>query len=134
MPQYLIVSAIAGVLFLLSWGVIFYLFRKIRQCEFQLALVHDNLLDNENKLNQVNDELHETLIGNQALGRKVKDLVRLIGEVQSRQDKFAEQDPQSRFYANAVKLITEGASLEDVMRECDLPRAEAELLFSLHQS
>jgi hypothetical protein len=134
MPQYLIVSAIAGVLFLLSWGVIFYLFRKIRQCEFQLALVHDNLLGNENKLNQVNDELHETRIGNQALGRKVKDLVRLIGEVQSRQEKLAEQDPQSRFYANAVKLITDGASLEDVMRECDLPRAEAELLFSLHQS
>lgn len=134
MPQYVIISAIAGILFLLSWGVIFYLLKQIRQCESQLVLFEQSLLNNEHKLNQVNDELHEIHIGSQALGRKVKELVGLTHELQSRQEKLAEQDPQSRFYANAVKLITGGASLEDVMRECDLPRAEAELLFSLHKA
>ena len=30
-------------------------------------------------------------------------------------------------------MIELGADIEEVMRECELPRAEAELLFTLHQ-
>jgi len=30
-------------------------------------------------------------------------------------------------------MVELGADLEEVIRECELPRAEAELLFSLHK-
>ena len=49
------------------------------------------------------------------------------------QQSIEQQNPQTKLYAGAVKLIELGASLEEVMRQCELPRAEAELLFSLHK-
>lgn len=134
MPQYLIVLLIVAILFLISWGVIFYLFKQIAQCKSQLAQLGQSAVSNEYRLKQVDDEFHEIRTGSQALGRKVKELVSTISELQERQLQLAEHDPQSRYYLNAVKLISDGASLEEVMRECDLPRAEAELLFSLHQA
>ena len=42
------------------------------------------------------------------------------------------QDPTSRLYTKASKLVASGASVEEIMQECDLPRAEAELVMSLH--
>lgn len=42
------------------------------------------------------------------------------------------QDSTSRLYTKASKLVASGASVEEIMQECDLPRAEAELVMSLH--
>lgn len=43
-------------------------------------------------------------------------------------------DPASKLYTKASKLVAGGATIEDIMQECDLPRAEAELMMSLHSS
>jgi uncharacterized protein YoxC len=133
MPQYLIASLVVAILFLLSWGFIVYLLLQIRKLNSRLVFSEQTLSKIENKLNQIDDELHEIHTGSQALGRRVKELALSVSGLNERQQHLAEQDPQSRFYFNAVKLITEGASLEQVMHDCDLPRAEAELLFSLHK-
>lgn len=134
MPQYLIISFITGMLFLISWGVIFYLLVEIRKLNTRQMSQQQDLMVSDAKLKRVDDELLEIHTGSQAIGRKVKELVSSVNALQEYQQQLAEQDPQSRFYLNAVKMIADGTSLEDVMRECDLPRAEAELLFSLHQS
>ncbi|TMN93870.1 hypothetical protein CWB73_03545 [Pseudoalteromonas phenolica] len=42
-------------------------------------------------------------------------------------------DPDAKIYSRAVKMIELGADLEEIIRECEIPRAEAELLLSLHQ-
>ena len=34
---------------------------------------------------------------------------------------------------NAVKMVELGAGIEEIMQECELPKAEAELLLSLHK-
>jgi hypothetical protein len=41
---------------------------------------------------------------------------------------------QDKFYNRAFKLAAKGASLEEIMNECELPRAEVEMLLSVHQS
>ena len=63
-----------------------------------------------------------------------------LQQTKSQQDEMKEemtiqdqQDPESRFYTRAVKLVELGASLEEIMRECELPRAEAELLLNFHK-
>lgn len=43
-------------------------------------------------------------------------------------------DPESKIYSRAMKMVQLGADLDEIMRECELPRAEAELLFNLHQA
>ncbi|MDP5134895.1 DUF2802 domain-containing protein [Rheinheimera baltica] len=42
-------------------------------------------------------------------------------------------DPESKIYSRAMKMVKLGADLDEIIRECELPRAEAELLFNLHQ-
>jgi uncharacterized protein (DUF3084 family) len=43
-------------------------------------------------------------------------------------------DPDSRIYSRAMKMVQLGAGLDEIMRECELPRAEAELLLNLHRN
>jgi uncharacterized protein YneF (UPF0154 family) len=88
---------------------------------------------NEQQIKRMDEELHEIRSGNIGLGNKVKELISVIQTTQVKQEELAHQDPQSRFYNQATKLVANGATMEDVMRECDIPKAEAELLFSLHQ-
>ena len=38
-----------------------------------------------------------------------------------------------RLYTRAAELVKAGADVEEVMQACDLPRAEAELLISMHR-
>ena len=54
-------------------------------------------------------------------------------QLQQRLQEVAEQDPGSKLYQRAAKLVASGASVDELMQECDLPQAEAELLISLHK-
>ena len=54
-------------------------------------------------------------------------------QLQQKLQEVAEQDPGSKLYHRAAKLVASGASAEELMQECDLPQAEAELLISLHK-
>ncbi|WP_244213114.1 DUF2802 domain-containing protein [Idiomarina ramblicola] len=54
-------------------------------------------------------------------------------QLQQKLQEVSEQDPGSKLYQRAAKLVASGASVEELMQECDLPQAEAELLISLHK-
>jgi hypothetical protein len=99
----------------------------------EMGSLHELNQQCELRLKRIDEELHEIRSGNIGLGKKVKELITAIQSTQVKQDQLASQDPQSRFYNQAAKLVAGGASIEEVMRECDIPKAEAELLFSLHQ-
>ena len=57
-----------------------------------------------------------------------EQVVELAGKLQAMES----SDPELKLYSRASKLIASGASLDEVMQECELPRAEAELMMSLH--
>ena len=60
-----------------------------------------------------------------------------LGDMQAsleyRQGQLEEETPESRFYQRAAKLVEKGATTEELMHECEIPRNEAELLISLHR-
>ncbi|CAM5185010.1 DUF2802 domain-containing protein [Alishewanella longhuensis] len=83
------------------------------------------------------EELRAGVIG---VGQRVLELQeqyqRLMQQVlalQEQQDAIALSDPESKIYSRAMKMVELGADLEEIIRECELPRAEAELLYHLHQ-
>lgn len=81
---------------------------------------------------ELSEGMHELRVGSLGVGDKVKTL---LGEVQAlgaRQQELAEMDPETKRYSHAVKLLQKGASVEELMEACELPRAEAEMLFSVH--
>jgi hypothetical protein len=131
MPEPIVLGVFLALLIIVS-SILWYVTKRISLLKTQLSEANHTNLQTFEKLEQLDDELHEIRSGNQALSKKVKELVITINGLGDQQQKFAEQDPQSRFYQKAAKLIADGVTIEDVMQECDLPRAEAELLFSLH--
>jgi hypothetical protein len=116
---------LASVCFLLHRRVI-HLVEQLAQVQAQQAGLHQQILINQ-------QEIHEVRSGAMGVGDKVKGLVKLIKQTEAKQELLATQDPQSRLYNQAAKLVASGSSIEDVMRECDMPKAEAELVFNLHK-
>lgn len=109
------------------------LYRRLTGLAQQLAQVQVQVDGLQQKLLISQQEIHEVRSGSIGVGDKVKGLMRLIKQTEAKQDLLATQDPQSRLYNQAAKLVASGCSIEEVMRECDMPKAEAELVFNLHK-
>ena len=45
-----------------------------------------------------------------------------------------EQQPEDKLYSRALKLVKLGASVDEIISECEIPKAEAEMLVSVHKS
>lgn len=89
---------------------------------------------------QLNEMLHEVRAGSLGVGSRLKELEGALDNIQNQQREISNkqvelehQDVTQPMYTRAAKLVSSGATIEDIMEECDLPRAEAELLMSLHR-
>jgi predicted PurR-regulated permease PerM len=132
----LLLSLTALIVSIVGLTGLIVLFKRFKtQLETIVSQSH-SLSDLSKKVNNLSEETHEIRSGNYGVISRVKELVQQVDDLQTAQqnlvENLVEQDPQSRFYSKGAKLISQGASLEDVMRECDMPAAEAELLFNLH--
>lgn len=75
-------------------------------------------------------ELHTGAIG---MGQRLQSVEGAMQQVNERQQELTMQDPERRLYSRAAKMVELGADLDEVMSECELPKAEAELLISLRK-
>ncbi|MCF5902056.1 DUF2802 domain-containing protein [Aeromonas veronii] len=75
-------------------------------------------------------ELHTGAIG---MGQRLQSVEVAMQQVNERQQELTMQDPERRLYSRAAKMVELGADLDEVMSECELPKAEAELLISLRK-
>ena len=89
---------------------------------------------------QVEESVNEIREGTQGMGRQIQSLKdglegmkAQLEDVTVQQESLANAEPESRLYSKASKMAAMGASVEELMRDCELPKAEAELLLSLHQ-
>jgi uncharacterized protein YoxC len=134
----LLLSITALIVCIVCSILLIVLFKRYKTQLETIVSQSNSLFELSNKVNNLSEETHEIRSGNYGVINRVKELVQQVDSLQSAQqnlvENLVEQDPQSRFYSKGVKLISQGASLEDVMRECDMPAAEAELLFNLHNN
>lgn len=66
-------------------------------------------------------------------GQKLIELERKLVSLNEVQQEMSVQTPENKLYSRAVKMVELGAGVEEIMSECELPKAEAELLLSLHK-
>jgi predicted nucleic acid-binding Zn-ribbon protein len=130
----LLLSLIALIISIVCITFLSVLFKRYKLQLENVESQSNELSQLNKKVINLNEELHEIRSGNYGVISRVKELVQQVNKLQSSQQSLVEQDSQSRFYSKGAKLISQGASLEDVMRECDMPAAEAELLFNLQNS
>jgi len=112
------------------------------QLEAQELLFNEQLQLSKNKLNQQLIDLNEILenqqIENEQVSERLEHRIKSVQEENSAQkqllDQLQNQQPQDKLYSRAFKLVELGAGVEEVVRECEIPLAEAEMLISVHRN
>jgi hypothetical protein len=69
----------------------------------------------------------------QTLQQQQQAIAAELEQISEHQQQIQLFDPESKLYSRAMKMVQLGAGLDEIIRECELPRAEAELLISLHR-
>ncbi|EAS44572.1 DUF2802 domain-containing protein [Photobacterium profundum] len=78
-------------------------------------------------------QFNELRAGTMGMSQKMADMAQQLEELSDRQGEMAMQDPEGKLYSRASKMVELGADVNELMQECDLPKAEAELLLRLQQ-
>ena len=63
---------------------------------------------------------------------RTKQMQLQIKELTESIDKLANMQPEDKLYSRAQKMVQLGADKEEILRECQLPLAEVEILLSMH--
>ncbi|BED89850.1 DNA repair ATPase [Pseudoalteromonas sp. MM1] len=98
-----------------------------------LNAVSQQLKDTSEQTHILRSEVSELRTGLLSIGKRVLEVEQQNQELMQQQAAQKYDDPDAKIYSRAVKMVELGADLDEVIRECELPRAEAELLFSLHK-
>ncbi|NQZ06571.1 MAG: DUF2802 domain-containing protein [Algicola sp.] len=110
---------------------VFVLIRQLRAVDKK----HTQQLQQLNKQLVISrSETKEIRMGVLGLGKKLAGLESVTTEVSEKQEELQLIEPDSKLYSRAVKMVELGAKVDEIVRECELPLAEAELLVSLHKS
>ncbi len=88
----------------------------------------------EQKLEKVNEQLLMVSDSGKGVGRKVVALDQRLKATERKQKELEANDVQQVSYNEAVRLLSLGANVDDVMTTCGLSRAEADLIKVLHNS
>ncbi len=78
------------------------------------------------------EEIRSSSIGmGKAIGSLKNQINTEIEQLNDKQNELALQDPESKLYSRAAKMVAKGASLDEIMHECEIPLAEAQLVMSM---
>lgn len=75
-------------------------------------------------------EVRQVVVG---LGKTVSDQQDIIKHLNERLKELENADTDARLYSRASKMVKLGADIEELIEECELPKAEAELMLSLQK-
>jgi len=67
------------------------------------------------------------------LEHRIKQLQHQVIEQQQLFAQWQDSQGQDKFYNRAFKLAEKGAGIDEIISECELPRAEVEMLLSVYQ-
>lgn len=121
---------LALVLAIIFFITTYLLIRKQAKKIDALQLLVKSMLAKNESIKKEFTEIHS---GNVGMVKKVQQLDSVIKKTQESQLNIVAQAPENRLYTRATKMVELGASIEELMNECELPRAEAELLLNLHK-
>ena len=75
-------------------------------------------------------EVRSVVVG---LGQRVSEQQDLIQHLNERISELEQEDGDGRLYSRATKMVQLGADVNELIEECELPKAEAELMLSLQK-
>ena len=122
---------------LLAVGIAFGMVRRERVArqtlENKFAATEVVLKNARQQQESLTKQLSELRAGTLGMGQTLAEMAQQLEALADRQGELAMQDPDGRLYSRASKMVELGADVNELMQECDLPKAEAELLLRLQQ-
>ncbi|GLO61532.1 DNA repair ATPase [Vibrio sp. MACH09] len=85
----------------------------------------------EKEVSKANNQLLEVRSVVVGLGQKVAEQQDVIQYLSERVTELEHTDKDSRMYSRASKMVQLGADVDELIEECELPKAEAELMMTL---
>lgn len=128
----ILVALASGVLFSICLRFIFATNKKLQQSHSNQQKLKKALQDSHSQTEILRSEIAEMRAGLMSIGKRLLACENFAKDLAQQQAAQKYDDPEAKIYSRAVKMIELGADLEEIMRECEIPRAEAELLLSLH--
>ncbi len=112
--------------------------RSLNSQQQAIVALKKHLSDSLSQLSQKTNEVDELRSGMVSLSKRIQTLEKESAKhaqslTEALNEVASHAEPEAKLYSRAVKMIELGADLDEVMRECELPQGEAELLFSMHQ-
>jgi hypothetical protein len=100
----------------------------------ELQLANHELKSQLNAVQKVvNHQLLENTQVSKQLEHRIKQLQHQLATQQKALDSWQENQGQDKLYSRAFKLAEKGAGIDEIIVECELPRAEAEMLLSVYR-
>lgn len=117
---------------------------KIDRLEMQASanemMLSDLQIENKtlaNLVQKITSEVELKTIEDIQVSKQIEHRIKVmqteLAAVNERISQLAEQQPQDKLYSRASKLAALGADVEEIMRECELPQAEVEMLLSVYK-
>lgn len=125
--------ALGAIVIVILVALIIALRKQGQQFKSKIEALTLLVKESDKQRDSLKQELQELRSGTIGVGRRVMDLEKRIAAQDARLDETVQQEPQSRLYSRAIKMVQLGAGVDELMNECELPKAEAELLLRLHR-
>ncbi|MCO4788898.1 DUF2802 domain-containing protein [Vibrio cholerae] len=107
------------------------LWRLKRGQHRQSETLRQQIRNLDRELQKSNKQLLEVRSVMVGLGKKVSEQQDIIRHLNERLLELENTDADARLYTRASKMVQLGADLNELIQECELPKAEAELMMSL---
>ncbi|KZN47134.1 hypothetical protein N476_23435 [Pseudoalteromonas luteoviolacea H33] len=123
---------VSCVVSLTCLGLLFLFSKRLQQTQNNAARLHKQSHNDAEQISILRSEIAEVRASVLSIGKRLVECETFTKDLAQQQAAQKYDDPDAKIYSRAVKMVELGADLEEIMRECELPRAEAELLMSLH--
>ncbi|MBY7842179.1 DUF2802 domain-containing protein [Vibrio fluvialis] len=124
---------IAGGSVLIVLLLLLALFRLRRSSSKQADYFRQQLRHLDKELQKSNKQVLEVRSVMVGLGQKVSEQQDIILHLNERLKELENADTDGRLYSRASKMVKLGADINELIEECELPKAEAELMLSLQK-
>lgn len=110
---------------------------KTQSQELLLMELQTLLAQAQTQLTQIQHQCTESQLENEQVTKQLEHRIKSTQEQFGTQiqtiEQLLHQQPEDKLYSRAQKLVELGADIEEIMRECDIPRPEAEMLLAVHR-
>ncbi|MCS6113321.1 DUF2802 domain-containing protein [Shewanella baltica] len=114
-------------------GLVLFLQKQLSKLRSKVEALTVLVKEGERQRESFKRELQELRSGTIGVGRRVIELEKRLLQQSERIEETTQQDPQAKLYTRAMKMVALGAGVDELIKECELPKAEAELLIRLHR-